>query len=108
MNVAELRIRSQELLPFHSCAIEDRPWRQALKRIHHICRQKIYRCLIACRRTGEILSRNGVESISRGGKVVATITDIGCFEQPLAGEFSLDTNFPTLRLPIPAIGRHKI
>src|SRR6267378_3137736 len=99
MNVAELRKGPQKLLTLYGCSIEAGPRRQALKRINDIRCQKVYRCLIAYRSSRKKFTRNSVERIDFGRKLIGAITNISCLEQPLAGKFSLDAKLPALGLP---------
>src|SRR6266550_86226 len=108
MNVAKLRKGPQELLTLYGCSIEAGPRRQTLKRINDIRCQKVYRGLIAHRGSRKKFSRNSVERIDLSRKLVGAITNISCLEQPLAGKFSLNAEFPALRLPVIPSCRHEI
>ncbi len=85
IDVAELRIRPQQLLPLGGGAVEALTGQEAGERVRHVRAEEVDRRRVAHSARRQVLARNGVVVVARRQSVTAA-GDLGGFGHELAGQ----------------------
>lgn len=99
VDCTEFREGAQQLATSDGCVGVASTGQQAAERVCHLCRKEVDDSRVASLTGGQVLPRNRVDQIeSAGCHIVAFVTDIGRFDQPIASQLMLQAKLPTLSL----------